>query len=388
MVTSTPATRPTVVIVGAGLIGLWLARALLEKKCKVHVIDRAQAATEASWAAAGMLAPQLETLVAADACLGELPSVANNQKDSDWLKHFEQLIAARAHCHAWIQNLCSGLAEQEVGLKQSGSLYLATSEISEPHLYQYVSKQRERGHAAQWLSTVQLREEMGTQLNLSSVFGAALLPADMHVEPRLLAQRLIAWLRTQREFRLDEATELRAPIIRANRCVGVRVKKDGHRDEETIEADATVIAMGAWSPEISSFFPALRMIEPVHGQLLLAHSDELTLATIVAGSGFYVVPRGSGRFVVGTTMTRQGYRLAVEDHVTTDLLQTASGFLPALGNARVLSAWSGLRPFAPEPIETEADIVGLYASAGHHRNGVLRATIAAQRLASLIASKL
>jgi glycine oxidase len=387
MVTLPHATRPTVVIAGAGLVGLWLARALLEKKCKVHMIDRSQAASGASWAAAGMLAPQLETLVAVDACQGELSSVASDENDG-WPEHFEQMVAARAHCQAWIQDLCSGLAEQEVGLKQSGSLYLAMSDISGPSLHRCVTKQQERGQAAQWLSTEQLPEEVRAQLNLRSVFGGALMPADVHVEPRLLAQRLLAWLRAQNDFRLDETTELRSPVVRANRCMGVMVKKHGHCEEEMIEADATVIAMGAWSPLISSFFPALRAIEPVHGQLLLAQCAELAISTIVAGAGFYVVPRGTGQFLIGTTMTRQGYRIAVEEHVTESLLQTASNVLPALRRAHVLSAWSGLRPFAPEPIETEGAIGGLYASAGHHRNGVLRATMAAERLASLVASKL
>lgn len=49
-----------VVVVGAGVIGLAIAFELAERGAAVRVVDRAEPAGAASWAAAGMLAPFTE----------------------------------------------------------------------------------------------------------------------------------------------------------------------------------------------------------------------------------------------------------------------------------------------------------------------------------------
>ena len=59
--TDTPSARPTVAVVGAGICGLGIGWRLAAAGCAVDVFDRAEAGREASWAAAGMLAAQVET---------------------------------------------------------------------------------------------------------------------------------------------------------------------------------------------------------------------------------------------------------------------------------------------------------------------------------------
>jgi glycine oxidase len=53
--------NPDVLVIGGGVIGLSIARELRTKGVKrVMVVDKGSAGGEASWAAAGMLAPQVE----------------------------------------------------------------------------------------------------------------------------------------------------------------------------------------------------------------------------------------------------------------------------------------------------------------------------------------
>ena len=49
---------PDVIVIGAGVIGLAVARALAQRNLRVVVLERGEPGREASWAAAGMLAPQ------------------------------------------------------------------------------------------------------------------------------------------------------------------------------------------------------------------------------------------------------------------------------------------------------------------------------------------
>src|ERR1700730_19237786 len=56
-----PNTSADVVIIGAGVIGLTIARALAQRGVrKVMLIERGRPGAEASWAAGGILAPQVE----------------------------------------------------------------------------------------------------------------------------------------------------------------------------------------------------------------------------------------------------------------------------------------------------------------------------------------
>src|SRR5688500_15962244 len=56
-----------VLIIGGGVIGLMIARELRKNGVRqITVVDRSTAGGEASWAAAGMLAPNIETDATAD----------------------------------------------------------------------------------------------------------------------------------------------------------------------------------------------------------------------------------------------------------------------------------------------------------------------------------
>jgi glycine oxidase len=52
--------RETILIVGGGIIGCGLALRLADEGMKVTVVERGEPGREASWAAAGMLAPSSE----------------------------------------------------------------------------------------------------------------------------------------------------------------------------------------------------------------------------------------------------------------------------------------------------------------------------------------
>src|SRR3984893_7720594 len=56
-----PNTSADVVIIGAGVIGLTIARALAQRGVReLMLIERGRPGAEASWAAGGILAPQVE----------------------------------------------------------------------------------------------------------------------------------------------------------------------------------------------------------------------------------------------------------------------------------------------------------------------------------------
>jgi glycine oxidase len=56
-----------VIIIGGGIIGASIARRLARECADVIVLERARLGQEASWAAAGMIAPQAEAQTSAPA---------------------------------------------------------------------------------------------------------------------------------------------------------------------------------------------------------------------------------------------------------------------------------------------------------------------------------
>jgi glycine oxidase len=57
--------------------------------------------------------------------------------------------------------------------------------------------------------------------------------------------------------------------------------------------------------------------------------------------------------------------------------------------ARIIEAWTGLRPGSPDdlPILGACDLPGSYAATGHFRNGILLAPITAVAMRELIEGK-
>jgi glycine oxidase len=60
--------------------------------------------------------------------------------------------------------------------------------------------------------------------------------------------------------------------------------------------------------------------------------------------------------------------------------------VPALGEARVLEAWAGLRPGTPDdlPILGATSVPGYFVASGHFRDGILLAPVTAHVMRQVI----
>jgi glycine oxidase len=125
-------------------------------------------------------------------------------------------------------------------------------------------------------------------------------------------------------------------------------------------------------------------IFPVHGQMIELRTT-LTDAPVVYGGGGYLVARGDGRVVVGSTMEQRGFDKQLTVGGLHKVLTTATTLLPALSAAAVTSTWAGLRPATPDglPLLGRSQ-TGVWVASGHFRNGILLAAISAERIAAAV----
>src|SRR5579864_6318088 len=88
--------RPSVAIIGGGVIGLAIGWRLAQAGCPVAIFERGEAGKGASWAAAGMLAAGVETEP------GELALHALNRDDAAQLRHTYDFQQAQGIALEWL----------------------------------------------------------------------------------------------------------------------------------------------------------------------------------------------------------------------------------------------------------------------------------------------
>ena len=131
--------------------------------------------------------------------------------------------------------------------------------------------------------------------------------------------------------------------------------------------------------------PRALPVEPVRGQMI-AYAG-VSLGRAVYGPTGYIVPRPSGRTLIGATMERVGYEVLTTSEGRARLERTAVEVLPHLAGVAPIDAWAGLRPISadlqpilgPDPSERRL----LYAT-GHSRNGVLMTPLTGECIAALL----
>jgi len=347
-----------VVIVGGGVIGLTIARALALRGVRdVCLVERGRLGTEASWAAAGMLLPQVE----ADAA-DEFFNLACQSRD---------LYPAFA----------AALREEtgiDVELDTTGTLYLALTEHDHEEIEKRYEWQAQAGFAVERLSGAEAREL--EPCISEATLGALRFPKDIQVENRRL---LSALANSVTKLGVDIATQtiVDSITIAGNRVNGVQTSRGA------ISCPTVVIAAGTWSSFIKNA-PA-PTIEPIRGQMIcLEAKPQLTRHVIYSPRG-YIVPRQDGRLLAGSTSEHAGFAKCVTAGGIAGILRNALEISPAITGLPLVDTWAGLRPRAADGLPVIGpcgEIDGLFCATGHYRNGILLAPLTGELISKAIVS--
>lgn len=352
--------RPSVAIIGGGVVGLGIAWRLASR-ASVTVFDRNAAGSGASHAAAGMLAacceaePDEEELVA----LGR-------ESQARWPAFAEELLRV------------SGI---DVELRREGTLVLALTADDQAEIGHRLEFQKKLNLPIEWLSAAATRAR---EPHLAGKLAGALFsPEDHQVDNRKLARALRAAAEASGAD-IREQSPVKDIVIQAGRAKGV-VLEDG----TTIAADTVVLAAGAWSRGIGGLPPDRRPpVRPVKGQMLALQMDSAAplLNHVLWAPGAYLVPRRDGRLIVGGTVEERGFDKTITAGGMLTLLEAAWRAVPAVEELPVAEIWVGHRPGSRDdaPILGRGPAAGLFYATGHHRNGILLAPITADAMARLI----
>jgi glycine oxidase len=351
------------VIIGGGICGLGIGWRLAAAGRPVTVLERGKAGREATWAAAGMLAPQAEAEHGEEALLPlAMESCAR------WRGFADELQAA------------SGI---DVDYRAEGTIVVAVDRDDREHLEHRFDYFRALGLDMAWLSGYEARQR---EPYLARAVNAAIYSASDHqVDNRAVARALKAAFLAAGGI-LREGVAADEVLTHGNRVTGVRAGGD------EITAEAVVVAAGAWSRNIPGIPESARPpVRPLKGQMVALQMDAANpiLRHVVWGPGLsivpqvYFAPKSDGRLVIGATVEEMGFDTGLTAGGLFELLRQAYAALPGVYELPVVESWAGLRPASRDdaPILGPTSVDGLVMATGHHRNGILLAPVTADYVA-------
>lgn len=347
-----------IVIVGGGVMGCATALELAQRGAKdIVMLERAIPGAEASSAAAGMLAAQLES--------------QNREERTSF-------VNARDRYGEWATSLRE-MTGIDIAHRRSGLLAIARNDEVLESLRRKVEEQREQGLRAE------LVDEAGAhaierQL-CGGLVGAAYFPDEAQVDPPQLLRALVV-AATRAGITIRSGSTVSQIVEEGDRCTGVALE-----GREILRADAVVLAAGSWSSLVQGVPKTIPTIRPVRGQLVLLEERPPHLQTIVFDGHSYVVPRGDGRVICGSTMEDVGHRREITAAGVHTILGAALAMAPRLKDAELTRSWCNFRPSvdgASAPLVGPSPLPGLFLATGHHRNGILLAKLTAEAVADAV----
>jgi len=338
---------PDLVVIGAGIAGLAVAHQACERNLRPLVLDRGEPGGATTGVAAGMLAPVSE------AAFGERDLLALN-------------LASAARWPAWAQGLDGG------GRLECGTLLVARDRDQAEALDRELAFRHASGLSAERLlpsAARRLEPALAPTVRL-----AIDVPDDHAADPVALTAALVAAIeRGGGEIR--GGTEVAGVELAGGRVRGVRLAGG-----ERLAVPHVVVAAGPWSTGLAGIpGPARVPVRPVKGQLLRLRdpAGPGLIERVVRSEEMYLVPRGDGRYVLGSTVEERGFDTTVTAGALHDLLREAAEVVPGVLELEVASAVAGLRPGTPDnaPVLGPGAVEGLHWATGHFRHGVLLAPV-------------
>lgn len=322
-----------VAIAGGGIIGLSTALELSISGLSVAVFDRAEAMSESSRAAAGMLAgtdpenpPQLNDL--ARFSLSLYPA---------FLERVEHLSGAKVPIR-------TRSTLQGVRRVPAGAAALPESEVQ---------RLAPDARTAGWKFLL-IHEHSLDAWDLAEALPSAALAAGIV---------------------LEENTAVLGVSSR-NGAVELQTANGA------FSAGAFVNATGAWAEAIHRGLP----VAPRKGHMLTAElAGKRQMQCVLRTPNVYIVPRGSGRYAVGSTLEDAGFDKEVYPDQIRELFQRAVDLWPPLRDSTIAETWTGLRPGSGDGlpiIDQEED--HCWVATGHFRNGIMLAPGTGRILKELI----
>ena len=333
------------------MVGLTTAQALLTSGHRVTLVERGQVGQEASWAGGGILSPLCPW---------------------DYGEPVTRLALRSMGMFGDATNLLKDATGIDPEYQRCGLLLLPP--------YQ-------QGLAEQWcarhdltLHSVALSDHLPADASSKSQGSGLLLPGVAQVRNPRLIKALTAHVRLLGGVILEQH-EVHAIDAAGDRVTGVLSTRG------KLEAEAYIVAAGAWSKRLLGQYSLSMDVRPIRGQIVLFKFTTPPFRQILLKDDLYLIPRRDGHVLVGSTLEDVGFDRSVTVTDRDDLMRRVCEIFPEWHDREPLRHWFGFRPGSPGNVPIigrHPRLTNLYANTGHFRYGVTMSLASAELLCNEI----
>ena len=391
-----------IAVVGAGVIGLTIAEALVAEGHEVLLIDPNPPGSGASYGNAGTIADYAVIPVGTPGVLRSLPSLLFNRNSPlairpgalpsllPWLTRFarQSLPGAAARNGVAIAGLLAGatplwrdLAGKVGGMdlfEERGMLYVYETESGFRAAEADMAGRRKLGVTVDLISPTALA---ALEPGLPDVAGGAAFfsTAAFLTDPGAMIERL-------RLVTMQHAGFLSGRVDRLTRQIdGLMLEGAGFR----LHARQVILATGAHGRALAAMAGDIVPLETERGYHVEWDMPQpaLTRPCSPTSRGFYLCPM-QGRLRVAGTVELGGLTAPPSQHRIDRLIEGARAFFPLLGEPD--RTWMGFRPSLPDslpvigPSRGGADVIHAF---GHGHIGLTLAPVTSRIVADLVAGR-
>ncbi len=400
-----------IAVLGAGVIGVTTAHYLAKAGHEVTVIDRQSGpALETSFANAGEISPGYSSPWAAPGIpakavkwlfMRHAPLILQPQIDVATVRWLLALLrnctsaryalnkARMVRLADYSQEVQTAL-NAELGLqydhRTQGTLQLFRTQKQLDGIYKDTEVLRQGGVPFEVLDQDGcIRAEPGLAATRDLFVGGLRLPKDETGDCFKFTNALSDVAAAEGVTFLYD-TAIKALITDKGRISGVQT------DKGVITADAYVLALGSYSPQMVKPLGMTLPVYPVKGYSITApiiNEPAAPVSTIMDESYKVAITRLGDRIRVGGMAEISGYNNVLPEPRRNTLEHSVGSLFPGAGDLKAASYWSGLRPMTPDgtPVIGGTRFDNLFLNTGHGTLGWTMACGSAQVIADIVSGK-
>jgi D-amino-acid dehydrogenase len=388
-----------VVVVGAGIVGVTIARALALRGAAVTLVDRDEPGSGCSFGNSGAISPGSVAPLAMPGVIRSIPSMLRDRESPlylplrnllpalPWLARF----VAAAH-PARVERSARALAELHAGAVEkhaalAGAIGAPDLLLRRGHLHVYPDEAALAKDGAAWA----MRERFGFRAERLDRHGIEAL------EPRIAPGYRVGMFLADHATIVDPHGYVRA-IVRSAAALGVRFLRSEvarlaaragswrveRRDDAPIDVPSVVLATGAWSRALLDPLGVAIPLETQRGYHVQFEGDApVTRTVVLADRKVFASPMRAG-LRVGGTVELAGLAAPPDERRAALLARIAREAFPGLAGLRS-TTWMGHRPCTPDSVPVVGPVPGrpgLWLAVGHGHLGLTDSVNTAERIAT------
>jgi len=356
----------SVIIIGAGIIGCSTAYFLSKRGVDVIVLDKDSIGSQASSAAAGLLAPIR-------------PLATENSYRHLLLESIKRLPCVIPELEE--------IANIDVEYQLTGTLRILPCDKVEL-TKDWVVSYKQAGFHVEMLSSSEAHERE-PQLFAEACVAVA-IAEEGQVNPIKLTQAYACAAKAlgAQFYEQCEVAGLQQPSNQG-KVTAIRTTQG-----EVFLCDHLVIAAGAWSAQCGQWLNWTLPVYPLRGQIIALQQPVKPIKHIIFDEGIYdediyIAPKPNNGLIIGATKADVGFDTSVTAGEILHLLDVGTRLVPALKQCEITRMWAGLRPKMPDSRPVLGIVPGwenVSVASGHGGFGIMLSTITGETLAEQIAT--